>query len=155
MNIDTSFFFTELCVITPDISCRSLIQIELQMQRWRTKWRPCKGMAVSRALIFHFKCYSILHFAICQLLCWAFLLLSLLLLLLLLKYTSRTCQIVKSVVKLNQRRIIESEAITRFNDAPPPALRHKTKSVIFKKGDEGIVDNIAVCCVAIFSAYKR
>ena len=23
--------------------------------------------------IFHFKCYSILHFAVCQLLCWAFL----------------------------------------------------------------------------------
>ena len=34
----------------------------------------CKAMAVSQALIFHFKCYSILHFAVCQLLCWAFLL---------------------------------------------------------------------------------
>ena len=31
-------------------------------------------MAVSQAFIFHFKCYSILHFAVCQLLCWAFLL---------------------------------------------------------------------------------
>ena len=30
-------------------------------------------MAVSQAFIFHFKCYSILHFAVCQLLCWAFL----------------------------------------------------------------------------------
>ena len=34
----------------------------------------CKAMAVSQAFIFHFKCYSILHFAVCQLLCWAFLL---------------------------------------------------------------------------------
>ena len=33
----------------------------------------CKAMAVSQAFIFHFKCYSILHFAVCQLLCWAFL----------------------------------------------------------------------------------
>ena len=30
-------------------------------------------MIVSQAFIFHFKCYSILHFAICQLVCWAFL----------------------------------------------------------------------------------
>ena len=30
-------------------------------------------MAVSQAFIFHFKCYSILYFAVCQLLCWAFL----------------------------------------------------------------------------------
>ena len=30
-------------------------------------------MAVSQAFIFHFKCYSILHFAVCQLPCWAFL----------------------------------------------------------------------------------
>ena len=34
----------------------------------------CKAMAVSQAFIFHFKCYSILHFAVYQLLCWAFLL---------------------------------------------------------------------------------
>ena len=33
-----------------------------------------KAMAVSQAFIFHFKCYSILHFAVCQFLCWAFLL---------------------------------------------------------------------------------
>ena len=31
-------------------------------------------MAVSQAFIFHFKCYSILRFAVCQLLRWAFLL---------------------------------------------------------------------------------
>ena len=60
--------------MTPNISCRSLIQIRLQIPRWRTKWRPCKGMAVSQALIFHFKWYSLLHFAVWQLLCWAFLL---------------------------------------------------------------------------------
>ena len=30
-------------------------------------------MTVSEAFIFHFKCYSILYFALCQLLCWAFL----------------------------------------------------------------------------------
>ena len=30
-------------------------------------------MAVSQVFIFHFKCYSVLHFAVCQLLCWAFL----------------------------------------------------------------------------------
>ena len=41
--------------------CRSLTEIRLQIQRWRTKWRPCKGMPVSQAFIFHFKCYSILH----------------------------------------------------------------------------------------------
>ena len=33
----------------------------------------CKAMAVSQAFIFYFKWYSILHFAVCQLLCWAFL----------------------------------------------------------------------------------
>ena len=33
----------------------------------------CKAMAVSQAFIFQFKCYSILHFAVCQLLCWAYL----------------------------------------------------------------------------------
>ena len=33
----------------------------------------CKAMTVSQAFIFHFKCYIILHFAVCQLLCWAFL----------------------------------------------------------------------------------
>ena len=33
----------------------------------------CKAMAVSQAFIFHFKWYSILYFAVCQLLCWAFL----------------------------------------------------------------------------------
>ena len=60
--------------MTPDISCRSLTQIELQIPRWQIKWRPCKAMAVSQAFIFQFKCYSILHFAVCQLLCWAFLL---------------------------------------------------------------------------------
>ena len=37
------------------------------------KWRPCKGVAVSQAFIFYFKWYSLLHFAVCQLLCWAFL----------------------------------------------------------------------------------
>ena len=35
----------------------------------------CKAMAVSQAFIFHFKFYRILHFAVCQLLCWVFLLL--------------------------------------------------------------------------------
>ena len=43
------------------------------IMRWRTKWWPCKGMAVSQAFIFHFKWYSLLHFAVCQLPCWAFL----------------------------------------------------------------------------------
>ena len=60
--------------MTPDISCRSLIQIGLQIPRWLTKWRPCKGMAVSQAFMFHVNWYSLLHFAVCQLLCWAFLL---------------------------------------------------------------------------------
>ena len=55
------------------MSCRSLIQIGLQIPKWRTKWWPCKGMAVSQAFIFHFKWYSLLPFAVCQLLCWAFL----------------------------------------------------------------------------------
>ena len=65
-------FFNELCIRTPDISCRSLTQIGLQIPRWRTKWRSCKAMAVFQALIFHFKC--ILHFAVYQLLCWPVLL---------------------------------------------------------------------------------
>ena len=60
--------------MTPDISYRSLIQIGLQIPRWRTKFRPCKCKAVSQAFIVHFKWYSLLHFAVCQLLCWAFLL---------------------------------------------------------------------------------
>ena len=34
-------------------------------------------MAVSQAFIFHFKCHSILHFAVCQLLCWTVLFLNL------------------------------------------------------------------------------
>ena len=34
----------------------------------------CKAIAVSQMLIFHFKCYSILYFAVCQLLCRAFML---------------------------------------------------------------------------------
>ena len=59
--------------MTPDISSRSLTQIGLQIPRWRTKQLPCKAMAVSQAFIFHFKCYSILHFAVCQLLRWHFL----------------------------------------------------------------------------------
>ena len=37
--IETSFF-TELCVMTAHISCRSLTQIQLQIPRWRTRWRP-------------------------------------------------------------------------------------------------------------------
>ena len=61
--------------MTPDIRYRSLTQIGLQIRRWQIKGRPCKAMTVSQAFIFHFKCYSILHFAVCQLLCWAFLLL--------------------------------------------------------------------------------
>ena len=73
INIDTSFF-TELCVMAPDVSCRSLTQIRLQISRWRTKWQPRKGMAVSQPFKFNFKCYSILLFAVCQLLDWAFLL---------------------------------------------------------------------------------
>ena len=59
--------------MTAHISCRSLTQIGLQIPRSWTKWRPCKGMAVSQAFIFHLKCYSMLHFAVCQLLGWAFL----------------------------------------------------------------------------------
>ena len=62
-------FFNELCVMTLNISCRSLLQIGLHIPRWRTKWVPCKGLTVSQAFIFHFKCYSILHFVVCQLLC--------------------------------------------------------------------------------------
>ena len=65
--------FIELCVMTPDISYRSLTQIGLQIRRRWIKWRPCKAMTVFQAFIFRFKCYSILHFAVCQLLCWAFL----------------------------------------------------------------------------------
>ena len=49
------------------------------------RWKGCgelllqdncfyKVIAVSQAFIFHFMCYSILHFVVCQLLCWAFLL---------------------------------------------------------------------------------
>ena len=48
--------------MTSDISCRSLIEIGLQMPRWRTQWLPCKFMAVSQACIFHFKWYSLLRF---------------------------------------------------------------------------------------------
>ena len=33
----------------------------------------CKAMAVSQAFIFHFMCYSLLHFVVYHLLCWAFL----------------------------------------------------------------------------------
>ena len=32
--------FFKLCRITPDIICKSLTQIWLQIPRWRTKWRP-------------------------------------------------------------------------------------------------------------------
>ena len=71
--IERLSFFTELCVMTPDISCRSLTQIGLEISRWRITQRPCKAMVVSQAFICHFKCYSILHFAVCQLQCWAFL----------------------------------------------------------------------------------
>ena len=40
------------------------------------KMAAMKGYgSISVAFIFHFKCYSILHFAVCQLLCSAFLLL--------------------------------------------------------------------------------
>ena len=59
--------------MTPDIRSSSLTQIGLQISRWRIKLRLWKAMAVSQAFIFHFKCYSILHFVVCQLLCWAFL----------------------------------------------------------------------------------
>ena len=59
--------------MTLNISCRSLIKIELQIPRWRTKRPPCKGMAVSQAFMFHVKWYSLLHFALCQHLCWDFL----------------------------------------------------------------------------------
>ena len=38
--------------MTPVFSCRRVIQIGLQNPRWRTKWRPCKGMAVSQAFYF-------------------------------------------------------------------------------------------------------
>ena len=48
----------------------SLTKIGLQIPRWLTKWLPCKAMAVSQAFIFHFKCYSLLPFAVCQLLRW-------------------------------------------------------------------------------------
>ena len=71
-QIETSFLF-KLYRMTPDITCKSLTQIRLQIPRWRTKWRPFKGMALSQAFIFHFKSYSLLHFAVCPLLCWAFL----------------------------------------------------------------------------------
>ena len=64
---------TELCVMTPDISCRSLIQIGLQIPRWRTKCQPRKGMTVCQAFIIYFKWDSLLHCAVCQHLCWAFL----------------------------------------------------------------------------------
>ena len=33
-------FCAKLRGITPDIICRSLTQILLQIPRWRTKWRP-------------------------------------------------------------------------------------------------------------------
>ena len=36
--IETSFF--KLRGITPDIICKSLTQIGLQIPRWQTKWRP-------------------------------------------------------------------------------------------------------------------
>ena len=58
----------------PDISCRSLTQIQLQITRWLTKCRPCKAIAISQAFIFNFKCYRILYFAVCQLLRWPLLL---------------------------------------------------------------------------------
>ena len=32
--------FFKLRGITPDINCKSLTQIGLQIPRWRTKWRP-------------------------------------------------------------------------------------------------------------------
>ena len=67
-------FFMELCLMTSDISYRSLTQIRLQIPIWRTKWQLCKAIAVSPAFIFHLKCYSILHFALCQLLPLPFLL---------------------------------------------------------------------------------
>ena len=60
--------------MTSDIGGRSLIQIGLQIPRWRTIWRQSKGMAVSQAFIFHFKWNRLLHVAVCQLLFWAFLL---------------------------------------------------------------------------------
>ena len=33
-------FFSKLHAITPDIICKSLTQLLLQIPRWRTKWRP-------------------------------------------------------------------------------------------------------------------
>ena len=85
INIETSFFFTELCVITTDISCRSLIEIDYKFEDGgqnggRAKvWLYIKRLYFISsviAFIFHFKCYSILHFAVCQLLCWALLFLN-------------------------------------------------------------------------------
>ena len=43
-------FFT-LRGITRDIICKNLTQIRLQIPRWRTKWRPCKAMAVFQTFI--------------------------------------------------------------------------------------------------------
>ena len=37
------------------------------------KMAAVQGMAISQAFIFHCQCYSILHFAVCQLLGWDFL----------------------------------------------------------------------------------
>ena len=50
--------------MTLDISYRNLTQIGMQIPRCRIKWRPCKAMTVSQVFIFHFKCYSVLHFAV-------------------------------------------------------------------------------------------
>ena len=38
--------------MTPDISCSSLIQIGLQISRWRTKWGPCKVWLYLKRLYF-------------------------------------------------------------------------------------------------------
>ena len=73
MNTETSFFSLNCAKMAPNISCRSLTEIGLQIPRWRTKWRPCKAMAASQAFIFHFKFYSILNFVVGQHLRWPFL----------------------------------------------------------------------------------
>ena len=48
INIETSFF-TELCVLTAQIRCRSLRQIGLQIPRWRTKWHT-KNRAIQNSV---------------------------------------------------------------------------------------------------------
>ena len=87
--------------------------------------------------IFHFKCYSILHLAVCQLLCWV----------------SCSMKVIQSIISNISVPLSKSFNISLIAGIFPDSLKHAKVISAFKCDDKSVINNF--CPISVLPIFSK